>query len=77
MTELIVLNVYSDFSFSNTLLLFCVTKFTDVQVLMIKSKDLTGLVIFVSPNGIEILLIPKFERFLLANLLEVGKYKLD
>ena len=69
--------MYSDFSFSNTLFLLCVTKFTDVQVLIIKSKDLTGLVIFISPNGIEILLIPSFERFLLASLSEVGKYKLD
>ena len=63
MIELIVLKVYSDLFFSKILFLLCVTKLTDVQVLIIISKDFIGLVIFVSPNGMEIFFLLKIERF--------------
>ena len=53
--EFIVRKVYSDLSFSKILFLFCVTRLTEVQVLIIISNDFTGLEILVSPKGIEII----------------------
>ena len=75
--ELIVRNVYSDLFFSKILFLFCVTKFTDVQVLIIISNDLTLRLIFVSPKDKDMLFFPRFERFSLADFSKVGKYKFD
>ena len=74
---MIVLKVYSDLFLSNTLFLFWVTKLTEVQVLIIISKDFTGLTIFVSPRGIEMLFFPKTDKFWFANFSEVGRYKFD
>ena len=71
-----VLKVYSDLSFSKTLFLFCVTKFTEVQVFNITSKDFIGREILVSPKGIVIANLPSILKLSLEFLPETGKLKL-
>ena len=58
MIDLIVLKVYSIFSFSKIRSLFCVSILTDAQVLIMISSAFTFLVILTSPKGITIDFLP-------------------